>query len=221
MLEIGMESSTHSLRNSYRSKPVSPVDITVIVPTLNECENIPVLLPRIIDSLNSAGLAAEILVVDGGSTDGTQQAVNMFCDKGSVRLLSTQGQGGLSGDVLQAGRIAQGQYVAVMDADLSHPPEKLPELLQPLLHNHCDMTIGSRYVPGGGTPDWPRWRQLASRCGAILALPFVDVRDPMSGFFRYRQGKTPRTGPGSQGIQNRPGNSRTRRRRPSRAGNPD
>ncbi len=196
-----MESCTTPLRNSSRSKPVGPVDITVIVPTLNECENIPVLLPRIIDSLTSAGLEAEILVVDGGSTDGTPQAVNFFSDNQAVHLLETQGKGGLAGDVIQAARIAKGKHVVVMDGDLSHPAEKLPELILPLLDNRCDMTIGSRYIPGGGTPDWPKWRRLASRCGSLLALPFVDVKDPMSGFFGISGDKLIELGQQAKGFK--------------------
>lgn len=183
------------------SSNMGATGITVIVPTLNECENIPVLIPRIIESFSSAGLEAEILVVDGGSTDGTPQAVKMFGHNLPVRLLETQGKGGLAGDVIQAARIAKGKFVAVMDADLSHSPEKLPDLLLPILNNHCDMTIGSRYVPGGGTPDWPRFRQLASRCGSILALPFVDVKDPMSGFFAISREKLLELGQKAEGFK--------------------
>jgi dolichol-phosphate mannosyltransferase len=170
-------------KRSNGSPHIDDPSITVIVPTLNESENIPTLLKRIAASLRVAELDADILVVDGGSTDGTPQVVQMYGGDFPVRLLKTQGRGGLAQDVIQAARVARGEIVAVMDADLSHPPEKLPELLYPVLRSHCDMTIGSRHVPGGSTPDWPWYRKVASRCGAVLSLPFVDVKDPMSGFF--------------------------------------
>ena len=176
-------------------------DITVIVPTLNERENIPEIIPRIVSSLRDAGLDAEILFVDGGSTDGTPRAIKQFGENLPVRLLETQGKGGLAGDVIRAAGVANGRFVAVMDADLSHPPEKLPDLLRPLLLNHCDMTIGSRHVPGGSIPDWSWRRRLASRCGALLSLPFVDAKDPMSGFFAIGRGRLLELGREAEGFK--------------------
>src|SRR5260370_23804841 len=70
-----------------------------------------------------------------------------------------------------------------MDADLSNPPERIKDLLAPLFAGPADMVIGSRYVPGGSTPGWPRWRLLLSRTGAILAYPLTGVHDSISGFF--------------------------------------
>ncbi len=186
---------------SFRDAGTESPSITVIVPTLNERENIAKLIPRIDSSLRAAGLDAEILVVDGGSTDGTPPAVKTPGDNLPVRLLETRGRGGLAGDVIRAARVARGQFVAVMDADLSHPPEKLPDLLRPLLRDHCDMTIGSRYAPGGNTPDWPWIRRLASRCGSLLALPFVNVEDPMSGFFAIRRDKLIELGQQAKGFK--------------------
>jgi dolichol-phosphate mannosyltransferase len=78
---------------------------------------------------------------------------------------------------------AQGEVLVVMDADLSHPPERIKDLLAPLFTGAADMAIGSRYVPGGSTPGWPRWRLLLSRTGALLAYPLTGVHDSISGFF--------------------------------------
>lgn len=183
------------------SRCAKSLSITVIVPTLNERESIPELIPRIALSLHTAGLDAEILVVDGGSTDGTPQAVKTLGGSFPVRLLETQGEGGLAGDVIRAAETARGQIVAVIDADLSHPPEKLAELLTPVVRGHCDMTIGSRYVRGGRTPDWPWHRRVTSRGGGLLALPFVDVKDPMSGFFAIRRDKLLELGQRAKGFK--------------------
>jgi dolichol-phosphate mannosyltransferase len=70
-----------------------------------------------------------------------------------------------------------------MDADLSHPPERIPQLLAPLLEGRADMVIGSRYAPGGSTPGWPLWRKVMSRVAARLAYPLTGVHDSMGGFF--------------------------------------
>ena len=70
-----------------------------------------------------------------------------------------------------------------MDADLSHPPEKIAEMIKPLLDGRCDMVIGSRYVEGGATPEWPVARKIASKLASLPAYLFTDVNDPMAGFF--------------------------------------
>jgi dolichol-phosphate mannosyltransferase len=70
-----------------------------------------------------------------------------------------------------------------MDADLSHPPERIDDLVAPLLDGSQDMVIGSRYVPGGRTPGWPWWRRFMSRVACLLAWPLARLHDPLSGFF--------------------------------------
>jgi dolichol-phosphate mannosyltransferase len=70
-----------------------------------------------------------------------------------------------------------------MDADLSHPPERIGDLVGPLLDRSQDMVIGSRYASGGRTPGWPWWRRFMSRVACVLAWPLARLRDPLSGFF--------------------------------------
>jgi dolichol-phosphate mannosyltransferase len=77
--------------------------------------------------------------------------------------------------------------VIVMDADLSHPPEKMAALLQPISLDAADLVIGSRYISGGATPDWPLWRQMMSRAASLLAFPLTGVHDSMCGFFAVRR----------------------------------
>jgi dolichol-phosphate mannosyltransferase len=74
-----------------------------------------------------------------------------------------------------------------MDADLSHPPEKMAALLQPILDDEADLVIGSRYIAGGATPDWPLWRRTMSRMATLLAYPLTGVHDSMGGFFAVRR----------------------------------
>jgi dolichol-phosphate mannosyltransferase len=90
---------------------------------------------------------------------------------------------GLAGAVIAGARAAEGDWLVVMDADLSHPPEKIADLLRPLFEGTADMVIGSRYVEGGSTPGWPVWRKILSRGAAGMAYPLTGVRDSMCGFF--------------------------------------
>jgi len=161
--------------------------ISIIIPTLNEVENIDTLLRRVFEVIEKNGLNAEVLVADGGSTDGTVETVGKWADTRPVKLIRSDGRRGLSGDVLNAAGQAEADIVAVMDADLSHPPETLPELVHPVRDGSCDMVIGSRYVRGGQIPGWPWHRRLFSRAATLLAWPLVSVSDPMAGFFAVKR----------------------------------
>jgi dolichol-phosphate mannosyltransferase len=91
--------------------------------------------------------------------------------------------GGLAGAVLAGAAATKSRWILVMDADLSHPPERIGDLVAPLLDHSQDMVIGSRYVPGGRTPGWPWWRRLMSRVACLMAWPLTQLHDPLSGFF--------------------------------------
>jgi dolichol-phosphate mannosyltransferase len=160
--------------------------VAIIIPTLNECENIDELLSAVLRQATS-GFSLEILVADGGSTDGTRERVRKWEGNAPVQLISADGARGLAGDVLDAARHARADIVVVMDGDLSHPASAIADLVRPIADGLSDMVVGSRYVPGGATPDWPRRRRNLSRLGGIMAWPLTDLRDPMSGFFAVRK----------------------------------
>lgn len=176
-------------------------EVTVIVPTLNEEENIVPLISRILAVAGKTNFKLSILVVDGGSLDGTREAVRHLAASAPVRLVESDGGRGLAGDVLLGAEEAASDIVVVMDADLSHPPEALPDLVRPLLVGTHDMAIGSRYVPGGGTPGWPWRRRLASRAATLLSWPLVSAKDPMSGFFAVRRDLLRDLGRGASGFK--------------------
>ncbi|MBP1696397.1 MAG: glycosyltransferase [Deltaproteobacteria bacterium] len=179
-----------AIDRKIQDKNIQPPPVecaTILIPTLNEVENIDLLMERILSATKAHAFRIEILVVDGGSTDGTQDKVIQWCKKGPVRLVKSDGKGGLSGDILRGAAMAETDVVVVMDADLSHPPEALPSLIRPVLDRTHDMAIGSRYVAGGQTPGWPWTRRIVSRTATLLAWPLVSIRDPMSGFFAARR----------------------------------
>jgi dolichol-phosphate mannosyltransferase len=159
--------------------------ISLVIPTLNEAENIEPLLGRI---LRCEPPPDEIVFVDDGSLDGTRERIRALAVSAPVRLIERDAPLlGLSGAVIAGARAARGDLLVVMDADLSHPPERMAELLRPILAGVADMVIGSRYVPGASTPGWPAWRKVLSRIAAALAYPLTGVHDSMCGFFAIRR----------------------------------
>jgi len=159
--------------------------ISLVIPTLNEVDNVAPLLARLAQSDPPLD---EIIFVDDGSTDGTREQIRSLAGSAPVRLLERDDPSfGLAGAVIEGARMATGDWFVVMDADLSHPPEKIGELLRPLLDGRADMVIGSRYTKGGSTPGWPLWRKALSRIAAGLAYPLTGVHDSMSGFFAMRR----------------------------------
>jgi dolichol-phosphate mannosyltransferase len=157
--------------------------ITIIVPTLNEAENIDQLLERILRIRRSCDIDFDILFVDSASTDRTCERVIEWQKKEPVHLLQNSQNIGLAGAVVAGAKYTDSKYVLVMDADLSHPPESIPKLIQPLIDGTHDMVIGSRYVSGGSVPDWPLSRRLFSKIATFPALYFCAVKDPLAGYF--------------------------------------
>uniref|UniRef100_A0A7C4QLT3 M20/M25/M40 family metallo-hydrolase n=1 Tax=Schlesneria paludicola TaxID=360056 RepID=A0A7C4QLT3_9PLAN len=182
------------------------VDVTIVVPAYREAQNLPVLIPRIAEALRDTPWTWEAIIVDDASPDDTEAVCAQLAGTFPVRLIVRRNERGLSSAVLCGMRAARGRVLVCMDADLSHPPEALVELIGPLLSeegpplgdtperavhstaDRPDFVIGSRYVAGGRTDDdWGLFRWLNSRVATWLALPLVNVRDPMSGFFALRR----------------------------------
>ena len=159
----------------------------VVVPTYNEAEGIVTLL----DAVLREAPDVDVLVVDDSSPDGTAARVaDHPAFQHRVHLLSRSQKEG-RGAAYRAGFgwALSGSYDAVvqMDADLSHPPERLPALLAAL--DHADVAIGSRYVRGGGVRDWPWRRRAISRGGNVYVRVFlgIPVRDATAGFKAFRR----------------------------------
>lgn len=162
------------------------MSFSLIIPTLNEAENIDPLLSGIF-SLTALGSQFEVIIVDDGSTDGTPDKVRQWQNTHNVRLIERCGQPDLTASIIEGTAAARHEIIAVMDADLSHPSDRLSALIQPILDGTHDITIGSRYIAGGNTIGWPFYRLWLSRAGGWLARIICDVNDATSGFFAFRR----------------------------------
>jgi dolichol-phosphate mannosyltransferase len=128
----------------------------------------------------------ELIVVDDGSPDGTADLAESYADKHPVRVVRRPGKAGLASAVLAGFAQARGDVLVVMDADLSHPPEAVPRLVA-AIGEGADLAVGSRYVSGGGTEDWPLKRRVVSRAACLMGNVLVPIRDCTSGFFAIRK----------------------------------
>lgn len=172
--------------------------VLVVLPTYNESENVAAMLAAV----RAAVPAADVLVVDDNSPDGTAKFVQETSEQlGQIELLERPDKQGL-GSAYRTGfavALERGYDVIVsMDVDLSHDPAVLPEMLR-LIDAGADAVIGSRYVPGGATVNWPVHRRLLSRWGnrytsLVLGL---QVRDCTSGYRAYRADALAAIDPGS------------------------
>lgn len=162
--------------------------VTVIIPTYNERENVARIVSLCLEALPSSQYDAEVLVVDDDSADYTwQYAQRLFGDDRRVRVLRRRGvEPGLAVSVVDGFGHASFDYCAVIDADLQHPPEKLPALID-ALESGAEVAVGSRHVDGGSIEDWSVARRVVSAGGSLAARTAVPaargVSDPMSGFF--------------------------------------
>lgn len=163
------------------------LSVSIIIPTRNEADNIAPLVSQIV----AGGVPFhEIIFIDDHSTDGTRDIIRSLAASYSIRLIDQDVKTpGLAAAIMTAAAGAKGDLLIVMDADLSHPPERIDDLLAPLRTNEADMVIGSRYIPGGSTPEWPYWRRILSRLGSALAYPLTGVHDSMCGFFAIARGR--------------------------------
>ncbi|MDG6225140.1 MAG: glycosyltransferase family 2 protein [Candidatus Thermoplasmatota archaeon] len=161
--------------------------LSVIIPTYNEKGNMSLLIPRLCDILSKGSISFEILVMDDSSPDGTAAEVERISkDHPEARCIKREADHGLSPAVIEGFHLSRGEVLLVMDADLSHPPEVVPQMYRAIAHEGADIAVGSRHVKGGGIEEWPLHRRIISKGAAFMSRPLTRVSDPMSGFFAMR-----------------------------------
>jgi dolichol-phosphate mannosyltransferase len=192
---------TPSLIESYETFTAAPVDyrysvrsretLAFVIPTLCEAGNIRTLVGRACAALDPLDIQYELIVVDDDSRDGIEEIVaELQLEHPSVRILTRVGERGLSGAVLHGWQHTDATLLGVMDADLQHPPEMLPDLVNAALTG-SDIVIGSRYAAVGSLGKWNPLRKLVSSAAVLLTWPIqkssLRAKDPMSGFFLVRR----------------------------------
>jgi dolichol-phosphate mannosyltransferase len=162
-------------------------ELSIVVPTFKEAENIGELVARLDRSL--AGVEWEVIFVDDDSPDGTAERVRALGrTHPRVRCIHRIGRRGLSSASIEGMLSSSAPFVAVMDGDLQHDEALLPRMLELLKNGDLDVVVGSRYVEGGGLGQWDESRALLSRVATRMGrgLLRADLKDPMSGFFMIR-----------------------------------
>jgi len=167
------------------------VPLSIVLPTYNESQNIAKMLDSIAETL-PADSAAEIIVVDDNSPDGTGDIASRHTTnnrKVRVQVIRRQGKLGLSSAILAGVQSAAGDIIVVMDGDFSHPPNAIPAMVEELQGSKYDIIVASRYVKGGSVIGWPFKRRLMSKGATKIAQVGlgIEVNDPMSGFFAFRR----------------------------------
>lgn len=165
--------------------------LALVLPTLREADNLPLLIPRIQAMLEPIGVPYELLVVDDDSGDGTEELVSAWASRDSrIRLLVRRHTRGLAGAILHGWRHTDASLLGVMDADGQHPPEALPRLIE-AIQAGLDLAVGSRFARGSRATRWAPVRRIvtALAIGMIRPLQFQKnaVHDPLSGFFVLRR----------------------------------
>lgn len=163
--------------------------LSIIIPTYMERENI----ERLVDALEKA-LADEkfeIIIVDDNSPDGTGEVAEKLAEMyGNIRVIHRFEKRGLSSAILDGIKNSRGKFICVMDADMQHPPEVVPKLLQVGVRGG-DLVVASRYIDGGGVEGWSIARRIVSIVATLMARAIVKkarrVRDPLSGFFMFKR----------------------------------
>lgn len=167
--------------------------LSMIVPTFNESKNIKQMVSRLAALLDPQfGSAYEIIVVDDNSPDRTWElAQALTADYPQLRVMRRQRERGLSTAVIRGWQAARGEILAVIDADLQHPPEVALALCAEI-ERGADIAVASRHIEGGGVSDWSVVRRIVSRTAQLIGLVILPsvvgkVSDPMSGYFMMRR----------------------------------
>jgi len=168
--------------------------ISIIIPTYNESQNIIQILKSIKDNLPK-NFTTQAIVVDDNSPDGTGKIVEDYLKNlkkitnYTIEIIHRKAKDGLGSAIMKGIQQAKGDMIVVMDGDFSHPPQIIPKLIESIKKYQCDIAIASRYIKGGKIQGWSAKRKLMSKFATLIAKKGlgIDTKDPMSGFFAFKR----------------------------------
>ncbi len=160
-------------------------DVSIVIPTYNEPKNLPLLVEEIFSVIDKATINLEIIFVDDNSPDGTGEVAEGLAKTYPIQVIHRSGKLGLGSAVIAGFKASHRPYIGVMDADLSHDPSILNQLISSL-HDY-DIAVGSRFEVGSEVENWIWWRRLTSEAGVFFARLLTGARDPLSGYFFFRR----------------------------------
>ncbi|MFB5597753.1 MAG: glycosyltransferase [Nitrosopumilaceae archaeon] len=168
--------------------------VSIIIPTYNESQNIIKVLKSIGEFLPK-NILAEAIVIDDNSPDGTGKIVENYLKDFkkitgyTIDVIHRTAKKGLSSAILNGIQQAKGETIVVMDSDFSHPPQIIPRMLDALRKYRCDIVVASRYVSGGKISGWSLKRKIMSKLATVIAKKGLGIStlDPMSGFFAFKR----------------------------------
>lgn len=169
-------------------------EVSIIVPTYNESQNILAFLRAIPEHI-PRDILTQTIVVDDNSPDGTGKLVEEHIENlkkianYTIDIIHRKTKSGLSSAIIHGIRRAKGDTIVVMDSDFSHPPQLIPKLIEKIKKSHTDIAIASRYVNGGMIENWTLKRKLMSKIATKIATKSLGIKskDPMSGFFAFKK----------------------------------
>lgn len=161
--------------------------LSLVIPTYNESRGLGQLVERVFGVLSRAGVDAELVIVDDNSPDGTGAVAEELAGRFPMKVVHRSGKLGLSSAVIDGWSVASGKILGVMDADLSHDPEILPDMVASLTQGRAEVAVGSRYIPGGGLGNWPWIRRVTSMVAVLMGRAICPANDVTSGYLMFRR----------------------------------
>ena len=168
--------------------------ISIIIPTYNESQNIVNILKSIGSNLPK-NILTQAIIVDDNSPDGTGKIVEDYLKNlkkmadYTIEIIHRKAKDGLGSAILNGIQHAKGDTIVVMDSDFSHPPQIIPKLIESVKKYQFDIAVASRYIKGGNIQGWSLKRKIMSKFATLIAKKGlgIDAKDPMSGFFAFKK----------------------------------
>ena len=179
---------------SSESLQENNAQISIIIPTYNESQNILQILKSIKDNLPK-NFVTQAIVVDDNSPDGTGKLVEDYLKNikkmadYTIEIIHRKAKDGLGSAILKGIQHAKGDTIVVMDCDFSHPPQIIPKLIESIKKYQYDIVVASRYIKGGKIQGWSLKRKTMSKFATLIAKKGlgINTHDPMSGFFAFKR----------------------------------